>query len=364
MEMESDGLGSVDQSKVVDLACSYLEVAPHPIKFSFFWLSDFLFDSMKSNPKFSLKKASEAFHLLESQAVFMIRFPYSTHSSIISFNSGILQRVDDSDLWSIFNQLFLEMGFESGRDGFNVRKHGSTKQTLLRIGRDCLLAKVECSMISSIWKGVSEAGVQVSLAELAHFRKGHIGSVQRAIDEFVIQKLNGDCTKEHLVRIFFHWPDAQDWQSGFQDPFVSCQLQCERELEKVQLSQNELLQQLLHENQQRLRRLRDENEAQISRLLRESELRVSRLLKESEARLVLIQAEHKGKLERVATETFEPKNTMLDKDKTNVEKTAKEKMEETARSRMFMPSALPAIPEYRKYRRIWHGGWRTIQSSF
>lgn len=334
MEMESDGLGSVDQSKVVDLACSYLEVAPHPIKFSFFWLSDFLFDSMKSNPKFSLKKASEAFHLLESQAVFMIRFPYSTHSSIISFNSGILQRVDDSDLWSIFNQLFLEMGFESGRDGFNVRKHGSTKQTLLRIGRDCLLAKVECSMISSIWKGVSEAGVQVSLAELADFRKGHIGSVQRAIDEFVIQKLNGDCTKEHL------------------DPFVSCQLQCERELEKVQLSQNELLQQLLHENQQRLRRLRDENEAQISRLLRESELRVSRLLKESEARLVLIQAEHKGKLERVATETFEPKNTMLDKDKTNVEKTAKEKMEETARSRMFMPSAPPAIPEYRKYRRI------------
>ena len=84
MEMESDGLGSVDQSKVVDLACSYLEVAPHPIKFSFFWLSDFLFDSMKSNPKFSLKKASEAFHLLESQAVFMIRFPYSAHSSIIS----------------------------------------------------------------------------------------------------------------------------------------------------------------------------------------------------------------------------------------------------------------------------------------
>lgn len=129
-------------------------------------------------------------------------------------------------------------------------------------------------------------------------------------------------------------------------------MQCERELEKVQLSQNELLQQLLHENQQRLRRLRDENEAQISRLLRESELRVSRLLKESEARLVLIQAEHKGKLERVATETFEPKNTMLDKDKTNVEKTAKEKMEETARSRMFMPSAPPAIPEYRKYRRI------------
>ena len=210
MEMESDGLGSVDQSKVVDLACSYLEVAPHPIKFSFFWLSDFLFDSMKSNPKFSLKKASEAFHLLESQAVFMIRFPHSAHSSIISFNSGILQRVDDSDLWPIFNQLFLEMGFESGRDGFNVGERGFTEQTLLRLGRDCLLAKVECSMISSIWKGVSEAGVQVSLAELADFRKGHIGSVQRAIDEFIIQKQNDGCPKKRLVRIFFLWPDAQD----------------------------------------------------------------------------------------------------------------------------------------------------------
>ena len=210
MEMESDGLGSVDQSKVVDLACSYLEVAPHPIKFSFFWLSDFLFDSMKSNPKFSLKKASEAFHLLENQAVFMIHFPYSAHSSIISFNSGILQRVDDSDLWPIFNQLFLEMGFQSGRDGFNVGEHGFTEQTLLRIGRDCLLAKVECSMISSIWKGVSEAGVQVSLAELADFRKGHIGSVQRAIDEFIIQKQNDGCPKKRLVRIFFLWPDAQD----------------------------------------------------------------------------------------------------------------------------------------------------------
>jgi len=334
MEMESDGLGSVDQSKVVDLACSYLEVAPHPIKFSFFWLSDFLFDSMKSNPKFSLKKASEAFHLLESQAVFMIRFPHSAHSSIISFNSGILQRVDDSDLWPIFNQLFLEMGFESGRDGFNVREHGFTEETLLRLGRDCLLAKVECSMISSIWKGVSEAGVQVSLAELADFRKGHIGSVQRAIDEFIIQKQNDGCPKKRL------------------DPFVWCQLQCDREFEKVQLSQNELLQHLLHENDRRLRRLRDENEAQVSRLLRENEARVSRILRESEARLVLIQAEHKCKLERVAKETFEPKNTTLDKDRTNVQKTVKEEMEETAKSRMFMPSAPPAIPEYRKYRHI------------
>ena len=119
----------------------------------------------------------------------------------------------------------------------------------------------------------------------------------------------------------------------------------------MQLSQNELLQHLLHENDRRLRRLRDENEAQVSRLLRENEARVSRILRESEARLVLIQAEHKGKLESMATETFEPKNTTLDKDTTNVEKTAKEEMEETAKSRMLMPSAPPAIPEYRKYRR-------------
>ena len=111
-------------------------------------------------------------------------------------------------------------------------------------------------------------------------------------------------------------------------------------MEKLQLSQNKLLQHLLHENERRLRRLRDENEA-----------RLSRLLKENEARLVLIQAEHRGKLKRVATETFEPKNTTLDKDTTNVEKTAKEEMEETAKSRMLMPSAPPAIPEYRKYRR-------------
>ena len=109
----------------------------------------------------------------------------------------------------------------------------------------------------------------------------------------------------------------------------------------MQLSQNELLQHLLHENERRLRRLRDENE-----------VRVSKLLKESEARLVLIQAEHKCKLERVAKETFEPKNTTLDKDRTNVQKTVKEEMEETAKSRMFMPSAPPAIPEYRKYRHI------------
>ena len=196
-----EGPGDVDHNKVLELASSYLGVVLHYKKFNLLWLGDLLVNSMKLNQNFSLEKASEAFHLLEQQASFMIRFPFSPHSKTISCDSSVYQKVQEGGLEGV-DQLFLEMGFNPALEPQSLHRFdlGPSQATLLKVGRDWLLAKVECNLMADIQAGLDAAGVQVSLVELADFRKDHIGSVEQAIVE-IIRKENVSYPIYYLSRL-------------------------------------------------------------------------------------------------------------------------------------------------------------------
>ena len=56
------------------------------------------------------------------------------------------------------------------------------------VARDCVLACVECSLLAEIQTGVSGSGLPVELAEVAEFRRDHIGPVDQAVRELTYRK--------------------------------------------------------------------------------------------------------------------------------------------------------------------------------
>jgi len=244
-----------DQNKLLELASSYLAAVSHDKRFTLFWLGDFLYDKMKREGNFSLETTAEAFGAVERQASFMIRFPHSADSAIIAWDSDVCQKIREASLWPGGQQLLFEMGFEATSESLRLNEARLDESTLLKVGRDCLLARAECIVMANILAGLSASGFQVSLTDLADFRKGHVGSVEQAIVELIDeQKRHG--TLQHL------------------DPVNECRRKCEREMEELTISQNEKLQKLLDENEEKLQLVRKENEAKVSNLLRENEARV------------------------------------------------------------------------------------------
>ena len=161
----------------------------------------FLYDKMKREGNFSLETTAEAFGAVERQASFMIRFPHSADSAIIAWDSDVCQKIREASLWPGGQQLLFEMGFEATSESLRLNEARLDESTLLKVGRDCLLARAECIVMANILAGLSASGFQVSLTDLVDFRKGHVGSVEQAIVELIDeQKRHG--TLQHLVRNF------------------------------------------------------------------------------------------------------------------------------------------------------------------
>ena len=70
------------------------------------------------------------------------------------------------------------------RDG----QHPVNIDAVTCVARDCVLACVECSLLAEIQAGVSGAGLPVELAEVAEFRRDHIGPVDQAVRELTYRK--------------------------------------------------------------------------------------------------------------------------------------------------------------------------------
>ena len=85
-----------------------------------------------------------------------------------------------------------------------------SQATLLKVGRDWLLAKIECNLMADIQAGLFAAGVQVFLVELANFRKEHIGSVEQAIAE-IIGNENMSYPIYYLSRLTNNTPVIREW---------------------------------------------------------------------------------------------------------------------------------------------------------
>jgi len=181
------------RNKLEGLVAEYLSLVPHDRKFVSISTGDLITNSIKWRPEFSLAKAANAFRAVEQYAANLINQPWRQEFWKIRQYSGFYKHSVETAL-SGADKLFLEMGYNATsnqvlelpapRDG----QHPVNIDAVTCVARDCVLACVECSLLAEIQTGVSGSGLPVELAEVAEFRRDHIGPVDQAVRELTYRK--------------------------------------------------------------------------------------------------------------------------------------------------------------------------------
>ena len=64
--------------------------------------------------------------------------------------------------------------------GARARRRAKIKERARVVARDCLLASVECKILTSAMQGLQMSGVAATWEELIAFRRDHVGSPEQS----------------------------------------------------------------------------------------------------------------------------------------------------------------------------------------
>jgi len=180
------------RKKLEGYVVEYLSLVPQDRKFVSATTGDIIFQSVRWIPDFSLVKAANAFRAIEQYAANLINQPWRPEFWNIKQYSGFYKHNVQSSL-SGAETLFYDMGYRDvGGDCLELAPGAAgtspvNNDLATSVARDCILACVECKILADIHSGVTR-NFPVQLEEVLEFRRDHIGTVEKAVQELFFRR--------------------------------------------------------------------------------------------------------------------------------------------------------------------------------
>jgi len=174
-------------------AYQYLTVVPQDRRFCQPGFGDsFIAGSARMIPDFSAEKAAQAFNLIEG----VIIRPRKYRKNIQKASPRTPRSKLDHCLQSLYgaDRLFQQLGYQFSsltcqgyHSTFLVREGAVDTETAMLVARDCLLASVECKILTTAMQVLSINGVSATWEELISFRRERVGTPQQIALHFAIE---------------------------------------------------------------------------------------------------------------------------------------------------------------------------------
>jgi protein tamozhennic len=176
------------KTKLEGLIIEYLSIVPHSEKFEILEIAECLDRSIIENNAFSASKAATAFEILEKYANNLLTKPWRKEFQTIYPYGGYIKGLIEKQLRGSINILYL-MGYRNRTvNGVTTLYNGSRvndPDLLARISLECLIAFVECQMMSQIADTLKSKGIDINWLQMLEIKSDNVCSMSELINYVV-----------------------------------------------------------------------------------------------------------------------------------------------------------------------------------